>query len=67
YANGTLRAFPFQTSIALPLDGSGTITLPTTTPAGVAGVQLVLQMLVADPAAPLGVGLSNGLELVFAP
>ncbi len=67
YANGTLRAFPFQTSIVLPLDGSGAITLPTTTPTGVAGVQLVLQMLVPDPAAAAGVGLSNGLELVFAP
>lgn len=67
YANGTLRAFPFQTSIALPLDGSGEITLPTVTPAGLAGVQIVLQMLVADANAPLGVGLSNGLEQVFAP
>ena len=64
FKGGTLIPNP-NGSVAIPLGGSGSISLPSAWPAGVpSGAAIDFQYWISDAAGPKGFSASNGLELV---
>lgn len=65
FKGGTLYAIPIDAQITLPVDGTGSLTLPHIIPAGqgFAGISITAQWWFADAAAPVGASGSNGLRL----
>ncbi|MFT7461731.1 MAG: hypothetical protein ACI9EF_000065 [Pseudohongiellaceae bacterium] len=65
FKGGTLYALPIDAQISLPLDGTGSLTLPHIIPAGAGfdGIDLIGQWWCPDAAAPVGASGSNGLRL----
>ncbi|MFH2001922.1 MAG: C25 family cysteine peptidase [Planctomycetota bacterium] len=64
---GHLYVYPIDFIIPVTLGGigagNGTLTLPVN--AGIAGVTLYVQIILADAAAPCGITMTNGLEVAF--
>lgn len=67
FHGGILTAFPVDLTVNLPLSPTGELTLPAVLPAGLVNVQMVMQVLVADPLANGGICLSNGTSALTAP
>jgi len=59
---GTILAFPFEPPILMWTSPTGTLKLPATVPVGMpTGLQLWLQWILFDPAAPQGFAISNAV------
>lgn len=65
FKGGTLYAIPIDAQISLPVDGTGSLTLPHTIPAGqgFSGLSITGQWWFADAAAPVGASGSNGMRM----
>lgn len=63
FKGGTLIPFPFLPPLFLPTSAAGTISLPFVMPTGIPpGTELWVQWGIQDPAALLGVALSNAIK-----
>ena len=63
FKGGTLCAFPIVSHVPLSTGVFGAVSLPWTSwAAGLSGATLVFQCGIQDPAAPLGVSLSNAMQ-----
>lgn len=63
FKGGTLKPVPILTSLSLPTNPLGAVTLPFVMPGGVpAGVELHVQWAIQDAGAVLGVALSNAIK-----
>lgn len=67
FYGGILYVLPWGLALGYPLSPSGNLALPATMPAGLAGLDFVLQSIVVDPQAQGGVALTNGLVVLTAP
>ena len=65
FKGGTLVTLPILLDLSLQTDGNGAITLPIA--GGNGPVTVYGQFAIVDGAQPLGVGLSNALEIEFGP
>lgn len=66
FAGGLLVPLPILTTIALPLDATGSLAIPNV-PGGGGPLSLYAQMAYPLPSIPLGYGLSNALQITFEP
>src|SRR5690606_34396770 len=74
FKGGVLHVFPFALSVPLGnlggapgAPGDGGLTVPVNLPAdpGLSGVSVFLQGAFVDPGAPVGVSLTQGLEMIL--
>jgi hypothetical protein len=65
FKGGLLYPFPIDAQVELPMDGTGSLTLPHTIPAGQGfeGLDIIVQWWFADGAAIKNASASNGLRL----